>query len=199
MAGPRSEARRYAVLALYQWQLSGQSPAEIARHFFDDPSWMEAIAEGMTEAVTEERGRPASAPSVGDRSSVEVQGTADPRDRASPAAPKQVRRYDAQLFDQLLRGATDHADEIDQALTPVVDRSLRSIDPVERAILGIGAFELLHNRELPIGVILNEAVELAKVFGAEQGHKYINGVLDRLARQVRPDEAAARRGRPAPV
>lgn len=187
------------MLALYQWQLGGQSPAEIARHFFDDPAWMEAIAEGMIEGEAEDQGQAASAPSVGERSEVEAQGIAKPRDSASRAAPKQARRYDAQLFDQLLRGATDHADEIDQALTPVVDRSLRSIDPVERAILGIGAFELMHSRELPIGVILNEAVELAKAFGAEQGHKYINGVLDRLARQVRPEESAARRGRPAPA
>jgi N utilization substance protein B len=161
MAGRRSDARRYAVLALYQWQVSGLSPAEVARHFFDDPAWIEAVAEGLIEDLD-----------------------------ASTAPP--AGRYDAQLFATLLSGVTDRADEIDDALRPLVDRALRSIDPVERAILRIGAYELLYSPELPVGVVINEAVELAKVFGAEKGHRYVTGVLDRLARQVRRDELAAR-------
>jgi len=161
MAGRRNDARRYAVLALYQWQVSGLSPEEVARHFFDDPAWIEAVAEGLIE---------------------------DLDTGVAPAAG----RYDAQLFSQLLRGVTDRADDIDDALRPLVDRALRSIDPVERAILRIGAYELLYSPELPIGVVINEAVELAKVFGAEKGHRYVNGVLDKLARQVRRDELAVR-------
>jgi len=155
MSGRRSEARRYAVLALYQWQLSGETPAVIARHFYDDPAWMEAVAEGLAEQQEE---------------------------RVAP------RRYDMQLFDQLLRGVPEHVDDIDEALTPLLDRSVRSLDPVERAILYVGAYELMQSPELPARVVINEAIDLAKAFGAEQGHRYVNGVLDKLARQVRATE-----------
>lgn len=161
MAGRRTEARRYAVLALYQWQIGGLSPAEIAGHFFDDPAWIEAVAEGLSEDL-------------------------------DAAAAASAANYDAQLFHSLLLGVVERADEIDDALRPLVDRSLRSIDPVERAILRIGTYELLYSPELPVGVVINEAVELAKVFGAEQGHRYVNAVLDKLARQVRRDDLAAR-------
>jgi N utilization substance protein B len=161
MAGRRTEARRYAVLALYQWQVGGLSPDEIARHFFDDPAWIEAVAEGLIEDA--------------DASAAVASG-----------------KYDAQLFSRLLKGVVESADEIDDALRPLVDRSLRSIDPVERAILRVGAFEMLYSPELPVGVVINEAIELAKVFGAEKGHRYVNGVLDKLARQVRRDELSAR-------
>ena len=167
MAGRRTEARHYAVLALYQWQVSGLSPDEIARHFFDDPAWMDAVAEGLNEDVGNGGQQP-----------------------PKPGTAK--RSYDAQLFDQLLRGVVERADDIDDALRSLVDRSLTSIDPVERAILRIGAYELLFSPDLPVGVIINEAVDLAKVFGAEQGHRYVNGVLDKLARQVRRAELAAR-------
>jgi N utilization substance protein B len=164
MAGRRTEARRYAVLALYQWQVSGLAPEEIARHFFDDPAWMDAVAEGLIEDI-------------------------EPAEQARAGAG---RAYDAQLFDHLLRGVAEHADEIDDALRPLLDRSLKSLDPVERAVLRVGSYELLYSPELPVGVIINEAVDLAKVFGAEQGHRYVNGVLDKLARQVRRDELSAR-------
>ena len=161
MAGRRTEARRYAVLALYQWQVGGLSPDEIARHFFDDPAWIQAVAEGLIED-------------------------------ADAGAKVPNGKYDAQLFSRLLNGVVECADEIDDALRPLVDRLLRSIDPVERAILRVGAFEMLYSPELPVGVVINEAIELAKVFGAEKGHRYVNGVLDKLARQVRRDELAAR-------
>ncbi|ESQ14413.1 MAG TPA: transcription antitermination factor NusB [Chromatiaceae bacterium] len=160
MTGRRSEARRYAVLALYQWQLGGLSPREIADHFFDDPSWIEAVAEGLIEDL-------------------------------DVAAIVSDGKYDLRLFNDLLQGVVEHADEINDALRPLVNRPLRGIDPVERAILSVGAFELLYSPQLPVGVIINEAVELAKVFGAEKGHRFVNGVLDKLARQVRRDELAA--------
>jgi N utilization substance protein B len=161
MPGRRSEARRYAVLALYQWQVSGQSPAEIAGHFFDDPAWMEAVADGMTDARAEQH----------------------PASKVTGHQP-----YDHQLFNNLLRGVPERADEIDEALRGNLDRSLQSLDPVERSILRIGTFELLFSLELPVRVIINEAVELAKAFGAEQGHRYVNAVLDRVARRVRASE-----------
>ncbi|MFP4063534.1 MAG: transcription antitermination factor NusB [Halochromatium sp.] len=191
MAGRRSEARRYAVLALYQWQVSGQSPTEIAGHFFDDPAWMEAIAEGMSEDRAEDGAkgaspnRSASAPTV-------VPGSAP--GSASGSASSSARPYDHQLFNSLLHGVPDKADEIDDALRGNLDRSLQSLDPVERNILRIGTYELLFSPELPVRVVINEAVELAKAFGAEQGHRYVNAVLDRVARAARADELARKTG-----
>ena len=82
---------------------------------------------------------------------------------------------------------------LDASLSPHLDRSLESVDPVERAILRIGAFELARHPEIPYRVVINEAIELAKVFGGEQGHKYVNGVLDKAAKQLRPVEMAAQR------
>jgi N utilization substance protein B len=69
------------------------------------------------------------------------------------------------------------------------------VSPIERAILLIGAWELVHNPEIPYKVTINEAIELGKRFGATDGHKWVNGVLDKLAGQVRPDEVAAQRDR----
>ncbi|MCG6942567.1 MAG: transcription antitermination factor NusB [Thiohalocapsa sp.] len=158
MAGPRSEARRYALLALYDWQLSAGDPAEIVRHFLDDPDWGAAVA-------------------------ADLLGEPDPE----PAAPAKRARYDAQLFSTLVRGVGEHADEIDDALRPLLDRAVTSLDPVERNILRIGSYELLHSPQLPVGVIINEAVNLAKEFGAAEGHRYVNGVLDKLARRVRAE------------
>lgn len=162
MAGPRSEARRYALLALYQWQVGAGDPAEIVRHFLDDPQWAEALSADL-------RGDPDNADA----------------DEVTPA------RYDAQLFSELVRGVGEHADEIDDALRPLLDRSLKSLDPVERSILRIGTYELLHSPQLPVGVVINESVNLAREFGAAEGHRYVNGVLDKLARRVRANERAA--------
>lgn len=100
--------------------------------------------------------------------------------------------FEVGYFKDLLHGVPTNLAELDAKLKPCVDRSIESIDPVERAILRLGAFELMHHPEVPYRVVINEAVELAKVFGAEQGHKYVNGVLDKLARQVRKAEAGKR-------
>jgi len=164
MAGRRSAARCYAVLALYQWQVSGQSPDEIASHFFDDPAWIDAVAEGLADDV----------------------------DQAKTGAGV-ARAYDMQLFDQLLRGVPDHLEAIDAELAPVLDRSIQRIDPVERAILRVGVYELKFSPELPPRVVINEAVDLAKLLGAEKGHRYINGVLDKVARRVRGQELRGER------
>lgn len=96
--------------------------------------------------------------------------------------------FDIDYFDRLLRGVPSNLNQLDAALGPCLDRSIESVDPVERAILRIGAFELLHQPDVPYRVVINEAVERAKVFGAEQGHRYVNGVLDKLARKVRSAE-----------
>ena len=85
-------------------------------------------------------------------------------------------------------------DEIDDLIAPLLDRPMTQVDPVERAILRVGAFELAHRPEVPYRVVINEGVELAKRFGAEQGHRFVNGVLDRLAHQLRAVEQKASGG-----
>ncbi len=100
---------------------------------------------------------------------------------------------DAELFDQLLGDAIAHAEPLRASLAPLLDRAMTALSPVEHAVLLLGAAELAHHPETPYRVVINEAVELAKTFGGTDGHKYVNGVLDRLAPQLRPHEA----GRPA--
>lgn len=100
--------------------------------------------------------------------------------------------FEVDYFKDLLHGVPAKLDELDAELKGCVDRSIDSVDPVERAILRLGAYEMAHHPEVPYRVVINEAVELAKVFGAEQGHKYVNGVLDKLARKVRKTEAGKR-------
>lgn len=99
-------------------------------------------------------------------------------------------RLDGEFFRLLLHGVIDNVRELDTALTPHVDRPLRQIDPVERAVLRIGAFELIHCAEVPWRVVINESIELARTFGAEQGHRFVNGVLDKLAPAARPGTRA---------
>ena len=89
-----------------------------------------------------------------------------------------------------LEGAIADAPALQERLAPLADRKWDEVSPVERAILLIGAWELVHNPEIPYKVTINEAIELGKRFGATDGHKWVNGVLDRLAAQVRPDEVA---------
>lgn len=103
------------------------------------------------------------------------------------------KKFDGDYFSELVRGVPARIDVLDAALAPCVDRALESVDPVERAILRVGAYELIEHPEIPYRVVINEAVELAKIFGAEQGHRYVNGVLDKAARALRPQETAARR------
>ncbi|HEY8553454.1 MAG TPA: transcription antitermination factor NusB [Burkholderiales bacterium] len=103
---------------------------------------------------------------------------------------------DLEYFRHLVREIPVRQEALDAHLAPHVDRPIGEIDPVERAILRLGAFELECHPEIPYRVVLNEAVELAKTFGAEQGHKYVNAVLDRVAAQLRAHEiAAGRQGR----
>ena len=105
----------------------------------------------------------------------------------------EAQPVDRGFFHDLLHGVVDRAERLDRRLEPLLDRPIARVDPVERAILRIGAFELVERGEIPTGVAINEAVELAKTFGGENGHRYVNGVLDRLARDVRPGG-----GHPAP-
>jgi N utilization substance protein B len=97
-------------------------------------------------------------------------------------------RFDIDYFRELLHGVPAHLGELDQQLGPLLDRVVEQVDPVERAALRLGAYELMFHPEVPFRVAINEAVELAKRFGAAEGHKYVNGVLDRLAQRVRRPE-----------
>jgi len=97
---------------------------------------------------------------------------------------------DDELFIRLVRKVSAGQAEIDEKLSPFLDRPLSQLDVIEHVILSIGAYELLHSIEVPHQVVIDEAVNLAKLFGAEQGHSFVNGVLDKAARQWR-DPATA--------
>ena len=144
MSKKRSQARRHAVQAIYQWQMAGENVGEIANQFLEE---------------------------------------------------QDLNGFEVPYFQDLLKGVPQHLDELDELLKPALDRAIESVDPVERAVLRLGAYELSHKPEIPYRVVINEAVELAKVFGAEQGHKYVNGVLDQVAKQVRSVEIQAKQRR----
>lgn len=137
MSQARTNARRSAVQALYQWQMTGQNLAEIEQQF-----------------LMEER----------------------------------LKNAQRSYFNELFHGVPGQLDVIDQVLSKFVDRPVEKIDPVERAILRVSVYELLNRNDIPYRVILNEGINLAKRFGAEQSHKYINGILDKVAQQERAVE-----------
>jgi transcription antitermination protein NusB len=96
-------------------------------------------------------------------------------------------------FDALLQGCLREAAELDSLLARHTDRPVEVLSPVEHGILWIGSWEMRHSIEVPLRVVLNEAVELAKTFGGTDGHKFVNGVLDKAAAELRPEEAGAAR------
>ena len=108
-------------------------------------------------------------------------------------AEKNLGRFDKELFSKLLRGALNQHIELEALLVPHLDRPLAEISHVEYAVLLLVAYELSQHPEVPYKVVINEAVELAKTFGGTDGHKYVNGVLDKLALQVRATETVASR------
>jgi N utilization substance protein B len=97
---------------------------------------------------------------------------------------------DQEYFTQLLTGCTQGHEQIDAAIAPFIDRPLEQLDPVETAILMIGMFELQSRTDVPYRVVINEAIDLCKRFGATDAHKYVNAVLDRAAREIRKAEQA---------
>jgi N utilization substance protein B len=136
-AHARARARRLAMQALYQWDLSGTELAEIRRQF---------------------------------------------------AEAEDFGRADADYFVELLKTVPARIETIDSSIGEYLDRPMTRVDPVERAILRIATCELLYRIDVPYRVILNEAITLTRKFGAEQGHAFVNGVLDKLAHKLRPDE-----------
>jgi transcription antitermination protein NusB len=103
-------------------------------------------------------------------------------------------KADAAHFNALLHGAIRDVAALRAKISAVIDRPLAQLSPIEHAALLIGAYELQHHIEIPYKVVINEAVELTKSFGGIDGHKYVNGVLDKLAAQVRTVETGATRG-----
>lgn len=102
---------------------------------------------------------------------------------------------DKLYFRELIQGVTSQAARLDGLFEPLLDRSLSELDPIELATLRLGAFELAEKLDVPYRVAINEGVELAKSFGAAESHKYVNGILDKLAQRVRREEIAARKGK----
>ncbi|VAX08709.1 Transcription termination protein NusB [hydrothermal vent metagenome] len=106
---------------------------------------------------------------------------------------KKNRNIDFKLFRELLHNIPKEIDELDGFIAEYIDRPMDEIDPVESAILRLGTYELSKRPDVPYRVVINEAVELTKTYGAETGHKYVNGIMDKLAAKLRAVEVAARK------
>jgi N utilization substance protein B len=136
----RHLARRAAIQALYQWDMTQQSRMEIEKHFLSDDS---------------------------------------------------LKKSDADYFHELIREIPRLVEELDANLKPYIDRNINQVDPIERAVLRLSAYELLHHAEIPYRVVLNEAIELSRTFGSENSYRFVNGILDKMGTEVRSIEAAA--------
>lgn len=104
------------------------------------------------------------------------------------AEKREYTRADTAYLESIVRGVVVRGGELTEALQPFLDRPVHQLSPVERALLLMGAYELIHAPDVPFRVVINEAVELAKTYGGTDGHRYVNGVLDKLASQVRAKE-----------
>ena len=122
-----------------------------------------------------------------------VSGTEASDIEAHLQGEKNLGRYDKPMYSKLLRGVLSAQQELQVLLTPYLDRSLDELSTVEFSVLLLAAYELAHQLDVPYKVVINEAVELAKTFGGTDGHKYVNGVLDKLAPKVRTVEFANNR------
>lgn len=133
----RSIARKLAMQALYQWQMTGYEANDLVKQFVEGEEFIGA---------------------------------------------------DREYFEELLRGSIAQRQEIFTGIEPFIDRPVDQLDPVETAILMLGMFELRSRLDVPYRVVINEAVDLAKRFGATDAHKYVNAVLDRAAKELRAAE-----------
>ncbi|MGD2137311.1 MAG: transcription antitermination factor NusB [Gammaproteobacteria bacterium] len=138
-APARTRARRLAMQALYQWELSGTALSEIGAQFLETEDFA---------------------------------------------------RADRSYFIGLLNKVSQDTEIIENNISEYIDRPIDQLNPVEHAILRLAICELLFNPAIPFRVTINEAVQLARKFGAEQGHRFVNAVLDRAARKLRPDECS---------
>lgn len=135
----RHHARKFAIQALYQWQLTQDDATEIMIQFLKTMS---------------------------------------------------TKQNDVEYFRVLLEGIPQQDHEFSSLIQPCLDRPLDEIGPIELSVLRLGTYELKYRLDIPYKVVINESVELAKLFGPEDSHKYINGVLDKLALSLRPLETA---------
>jgi N utilization substance protein B len=136
----RRKARRFALQALYEWEISGNLMFEIEARY---------------------------------------------------RVENDMHKVDLEYFHELITGIEKQSDAIDDAFMVHLDRKFHELDHVERAILRIGTYELLHRPDVPYRVVINEGIELAKHFGATESHKYVNGILDEVAKQHRHHERSA--------
>lgn len=121
----------------------------------------------------------------------QLSGNAWPAIREQVTAAAGFPKADAAYFGELWTGVTAEFEAMVEAITPYLDRPAEQLSPIERALLVIGAWELRHRLEIPYRVAINEAVELTKSYGGTDGHKFVNGVLDKLAGALRADEIRA--------
>lgn len=101
---------------------------------------------------------------------------------------QEMGKVEVPYFQELLHKILESVEQLDAEIEPLLDRPMAQVDPVEKAILRIGTYELMHKPEIPYRVAINEGVELAKVYGADQSHKYVNGILDKIAQKLRAVE-----------
>ena len=119
----------------------------------------------------------------------QVSGTSIPQVINQFQHEQDMEVADQEYFEALVKGVAEHRADLDGKLAAYLDRGIDQVDPIERAVLRIATFELLHRLDVPYRVVINEAIETAKRFGADHGHTYVNGVLDRAAAEWRPAEA----------
>lgn len=96
-----------------------------------------------------------------------------------------VNKVDIDYFKDLIQGVASHTDKLDDIIRPHVDRPFKDIDEVEKSICRLGAYELKFRLDVPVKVAINESIELAKIFGAEDSHKFVNGVLDKALKFIK--------------
>jgi len=126
---------------------------------------------------------------------MQMSGT-EPREIVAQFAHEQAKEVaDLAYFEDLVHGVGTRYRELDAALLPFLDRTIDEVDPIERAMLRIAAYELQHRIDVPYRVVIDEALKTVKRFGSEHGHTYVNGVLDRAAAEWRAPEVGAPRDR----
>jgi N utilization substance protein B len=143
MSSAKTNARRAAVQALYQWQMTGQTLNLIEQYFLDEQFFLEHLDDQTIQ-----------------------------------------KHY----FSLIFHSVPQQIEALDALLSEFVDRAVDTIDPVERAILRCGVFELENSSDIPYKVIINEYINIAKELGADGSHRYINGILDKIAQKQRSDE-----------
>lgn len=116
----------------------------------------------------------------------------DPLDIAKQFHEDTHGKIDWDYFDEIFAEIPKRADDLEALILPLLDRKSESLDPIEKSLLLLGSYELQHRIDIPYRVVINECIELAKTFGATDSHKYINGVLDKLAPTLRVAETQAK-------